>query len=519
MRCPKVAFLGYPLWSVGAINYQIGKCLEDCDVYHLDWNNQSHVERARSGEFDTIVGDALIMRILSGSPAASKTVVPIFHQNVVELKGTSCFDIDLSDFVENFDLYAVSDKVAKSVKDRYGKDCVALDVGVNRDFFPIQEVKQVSTIAQVANTTKGEEYEDLKGFDVFDKICEKAGVKGIRLHGKSFMCGAYIYKDADVVVCTSKSESLPIVMFECAAMKIPFISTKVGVVTDFDSVKTFEDPDEAADFIEKLKDKTFRDGYVDAVYKELMLGRDWTDIVDKHYKSIIKPSSKKISILMPTRNRPKFVKEILDSCIETASDISSIEFVIYTDGDDKSNNDVFQEYKDKVSIRHISGPRIVLSEMWNRCYENASADIFMHCGDDIRFRTKGWDDIVLSNFDRYPDKIVFLFGNDGVWEPGSFGTHGFIHRNWAEAVGYFVPPYFSSDFNDTWLNDVARMIGRHEYIDIYTEHLHPTANKHEWDQTHRERLERHEKDDCNNIYWSKADERQKDAEKLKYVMK
>ena len=45
----------------------------------------------------------------------------------------------------------------------------------------------------------------------------------------------------------------------------------------------------------------------------------------------------------------------------------------------------------------------------------------------------------------------------------NFLTHGFLHRNWVETVGYFVPPYFSSDFNDTWLNEVADMIGRKIY--------------------------------------------------------
>ena len=52
--------------------------------------------------------------------------------------------------------------------------------------------------------------------------------------------------------------------------------------------------------------------------------------------------------------------------------------------------------------------------MWNRCYEISSGDIVMHCGDDIRFRTKGWDTKVLNKFKEYKDKIVLVYGDDGI---------------------------------------------------------------------------------------------------------
>lgn len=199
------------------------------------------------------------------------------------------------------------------------------------------------------------------------------------------------------------------------------------------------------------------------------------------------------------------------SALETAHFKDKIEFVVYRDNDDTSE----YEYPRNKTI--WEGERIVLSEMWNECAKKATGDILMHAGDDIVFKTQGWDTQVIEAFEQFPDKIAFVHGDDG-FHGAAFGTHGFIHRNWMEAVGYFVPPYFSSDYNDTWLNDVANMIGRRVYIPIVTEHMHWTFNKGPKDQTHLDRLERHQKDNVAQIYQDTLGKRMNDAEKLKCVM-
>lgn len=232
----------------------------------------------------------------------------------------------------------------------------------------------------------------------------------------------------------------------------------------------------------------------------------------------------KISILTPTRNRPAFVGQMIKSCVETSTHPELLEFVFYIDNDDQASIEYFGELvpylkkRNESQITVISGDRIVLSQTWNECYKVSTGAILHHCGDDLRFKTDGWDNIVREKFNEYEDRIVFVFGDDGILKPGSFGTHGFVHRKWAEAVGYFVPPYFSSDHNDSWLNDVAQSIDRHEFVDIYTEHLHPVAGKHTWDQTHRERLERHRNDNVDELYGQLANKRLEDADKLRSAM-
>lgn len=219
-----------------------------------------------------------------------------------------------------------------------------------------------------------------------------------------------------------------------------------------------------------------------------------------------------ISILLPTRGRPDNVRRLLESAFETAS--TEVEFVVYVDDDDPTRDET-RDVLHRHGVVVVDGPRVVLSETWNRCWERARFDVFMHCGDDIIFRTPNWDVRVLEEFDAWPDRIVLVHGRDG-FQDERLGTHSFIHRRWTDVVGYLVPPYFSSDYNDLWLTEVADALGRRRYLaDVYTEHMHPVAGKAELDQTHRERIERHRQDDVDRIYRGLAERRLEDVAKLR----
>lgn len=221
-----------------------------------------------------------------------------------------------------------------------------------------------------------------------------------------------------------------------------------------------------------------------------------------------------ISLLAPTRNRRQGLAEMWQSAQATATDPDDLELVIYTDDGD----DAYQGLQLVGSIVQITGPRIVLSEMWNECAAKAHGDILWHGADDIRFRTPAWDLAVLNAFERHPDGIVLAHGRDGVHD-AELATHGFISRRWYETIGYFVPPYFVSDYNDSWLTDVADRIDRRVFLPgVYTEHMHPVVGKGPWDSTHQERMARHAQHDPGALYNTLAGEREVWAEKLRAVM-
>lgn len=219
-----------------------------------------------------------------------------------------------------------------------------------------------------------------------------------------------------------------------------------------------------------------------------------------------------ISLLVPTRNRFKQFNEMKWSALSLATHSRYVEVIPYVDEDDSAYLVFAQDPK------AIIGPRILLSEAWNKCYEQASGNILMHCGDDIIFKTPGWDSIVRHAFEDCEDKILLVHGDDMSPNTDALATHGFLHRRWVETVGYFLPPLFSCDWNDVWLTEVADMIGRRVKIPIVTDHRHYSFDKRERDSTDDEREQRGRDDDVVELFKNSRKLRQLDAKKLQSVM-
>ncbi|HVI10430.1 MAG TPA: hypothetical protein VND65_19235 [Candidatus Binatia bacterium] len=164
------------------------------------------------------------------------------------------------------------------------------------------------------------------------------------------------------------------------------------------------------------------------------------------------------------------------------------------------------------------GPRLVYSDYWNTLLLSAQSDIFMMCGDDCVFRTPGWDTIVERAFAESTDKILLAYGDDTSPFGKTFATHPFIHRRWVEVVGYFSGPGFTGDFADSWVQDVADMIGRKKFLPIVTEHMHYYLQKAPDDETYQETRARVARDKMPELYAARLKEREADAQKLRDVL-
>lgn len=227
-----------------------------------------------------------------------------------------------------------------------------------------------------------------------------------------------------------------------------------------------------------------------------------------------------ISILIPSRKRVSSLLRTMDSASKTVFNPAGIEFVVYLDEDDDPHAYSGLRLEIQQKITWVTGPRIVLSNTWNKCAERARGDIFMQGNDDIIFRTRDWDRMVQRAIERVPDRICMVHGNDGSQHPsgrGYFGTHPFVHRKWYETLGYFTAPYFSSDYGDTWTNDLANAINRRYPIPITIEHMHFWLGKAEEDETTKDRLTRHSHDLVDQVYADLMPLRRWDVEKLKAV--
>jgi hypothetical protein len=228
-----------------------------------------------------------------------------------------------------------------------------------------------------------------------------------------------------------------------------------------------------------------------------------------------------ISICAPTRERPHDIKRLIHSVSETAKFPEMIEFCFYCDDDDIVTQETLHDLqKQQINVKFTMGPRTMFSDMWNHCHQLACSEIIMMGSDDIVFRTKNWDHIVLDKFDSCPDKILFVYGDD-LKQGSLLGTHGFLHQKWIQLCGYFTPPYFSADYCDTWINLLAQDLKRKLFLpDVVIEHMHVSMKKAIMDNNARDRVMRNRRDDNRGIFYSpeKTEERNQQILKLKKVM-
>lgn len=226
-----------------------------------------------------------------------------------------------------------------------------------------------------------------------------------------------------------------------------------------------------------------------------------------------------ISLLCPTRNRVDGLIRMWTSAIETAKDPDKLELVLYVDHDDLVTLDLLQsEQMDRVSVT-VSDPnhKEIYSNLHNICCQKANADIVFSCADDLVFRSRYWDKIVLDKFSGIEDKIAFLFPDDGHWG-SKFGTHGFFHKKWFSTLGYISPPLFTVDYSDNYINDIAKAIDRSFYLDnIFIEHMHWTFGKMEMDSTAKEAHQRRSQTN-NALVYQNFDTMQKQREDIQKLL-
>jgi hypothetical protein len=141
----------------------------------------------------------------------------------------------------------------------------------------------------------------------------------------------------------------------------------------------------------------------------------------------------------------------------------------------------------------------------------------MMIGDDFVFRTNDWANKVISIFEQSKDKILLVFGEDGI-QHGSIPTHAIIHRKWVETVGYYCYSKMGNYYHDTWFGDVSELIGRKVYVpNLYFEHMHFSVNKSKYDENYNRAQENIQKE--SELYHGIFNqERLSNAIKLKSVM-
>jgi hypothetical protein len=184
----------------------------------------------------------------------------------------------------------------------------------------------------------------------------------------------------------------------------------------------------------------------------------------------------KIAILTPTRERAKRRKIFHNSVISLAS--SSVKCYYYIDNNDPE----LEEYKTQTMLPgayNIIGEPISVSKSWNILASKAiqeGADVLIMGNDDIIYETKDWDLLLKKEILNFPDNIYCLWFEDKI-NGDKHCAFPIVSKEWVKCLGYFTPGIFNFGYNDTWIFDIAKKIGRYKYLpNIIAEHKHWSIN-------------------------------------------
>ncbi len=236
----------------------------------------------------------------------------------------------------------------------------------------------------------------------------------------------------------------------------------------------------------------------------------------------LEPPRIRVSVLVPTRGRPREAWRMAGSALDTASSVESVEVLLGVDADDPEYHEYLRLQLENSgrNINCIVVPQgWTVSQIWNHLWKLSEGRVFLMGNDDQLFKTLDWDLRLLEVDRSYPDGIYVAWFNDMV----NGATHcafPCVSRTWTETLGYFAPEVGFRFFrNDTWAYDLGLRVGRTHYLDdVVIEHLHWSKGGVKDDTTRRNRDGGQSQDDQRK--WVATESvRAEHALKLKEVIK
>ena len=239
----------------------------------------------------------------------------------------------------------------------------------------------------------------------------------------------------------------------------------------------------------------------------------------------------KIAILTPSRNRPKELFRFFKSVADNASQENKIYFLFGIDSDDPSKRDYCHFYSNMVEmnipnmiINMVIEDRRPIGFIWNDLAKMkgwyTSPDIFIMGNDDLVYKTKNWDKILVDKI-RQDDHPFYCYWFDDGINGEKHCAFPIVTKHWVGGIGYFAPEIFRFFYHDTWVFDIATKMNCLRYIpEIQTQHMHfSQGNNIPYDNTYAQwRTGDTHKHDT-ELFRKKEDDRLRTAEYLQERIK
>lgn len=201
--------------------------------------------------------------------------------------------------------------------------------------------------------------------------------------------------------------------------------------------------------------------------------------------------TKKISLLLPTRNRTNRATAFLNSVVDTASCLEKIEVVCAIDEDDKESQALVSPHP-KLLLHKVIGPKARMGELNTRCLRASSGEIIMLVNDDILIRSKNWDTHLIDADHLFSDGVYLFHVKDG-FKNEKFPIFPILSKRFCDLIQDPYPAEFNGDGNDSHLYDIflrLQDLGHERIIylpQIFFEHMHYKLGKAKNDATYQSR--------------------------------
>lgn len=183
-----------------------------------------------------------------------------------------------------------------------------------------------------------------------------------------------------------------------------------------------------------------------------------------------------ISVLLPSRGRPKALLESIASLLDRADRSGAVEILIAADPDDQPTRDVDLPWQANLWTASERYGYSRLHEYVNRIARIATGDWLMLWNDDARMLTQGWDTIV----GQQEPGVLWPQSNDIA----TCNTFPIWPRAWTDAMGHVS----LSPHCDSWMQHIGEALHKQPRIDVEILHDRADLTGGHDDQTRAESL-------------------------------
>ena len=185
-------------------------------------------------------------------------------------------------------------------------------------------------------------------------------------------------------------------------------------------------------------------------------------------------------VLVPSRNRPQNIEDLIKSFDETETESDLIVIV----DDDEPQMDAYLQLGCDVLMVEKQGKGMAKPLNFAARHYAHKYRHFAFLGDDHRPRTKNWDVHFINKLDELGTGLVY--GND-LLQGENLATAVAMTGNIVKELGGMVPQDMIHLYLDNFWMTLGKDLNALAYLpEVILEHLHPVAGKAEWDDQYRE---------------------------------